>query len=260
VSALATGGTGVAAPALAARGIGWTVGGAVILDGIDVDVRPAELLAVIGPNGAGKSTLLHMLSGVRRPTSGRVELGGRDVTRVSAARRARLGMGRTFQTSSLFGGLAARENVRLAVQSRRPGALSPWRAARGEAELAEADRLLARVRMDHRAGSTAAELSHGDKRKLEIAVLLAMEPKVILLDEPMAGVARADVPGLSEVIRRMHRDHRCTVLMVEHHIDVVLGLVERVAVLHQGTILALDQPDAIMADPLVQSAYLGAAV
>ena len=243
---------------LAAHELGWVVGGAVILSEVTVDVRDGEVLGVIGPNGAGKSTLLNLLSGVRRPTSGRVELGGRDVTRSSVADRARLGMGRTFQTSSLFGGLPARENVRLAVQSRRSRPLSLFAGAQGRAELAEADELLEQVRMTHRAATTAGELSHGDKRKLEIALALARRPSVLLLDEPMAGVSVEDVPALVELIGGLG-ECGVSVCMVEHHMDVVLGLADRVAVLHHGRLLAVGSPAAVTADAGVQSAYLGEA-
>ena len=274
--------TAVAAPVLAARGLGWVVGGAVILADVDLDVQAGELLAVIGPNGAGKSTLLHLLSGVRRPTSGTVELDGRDVTRAPAANRARYGLGRTFQTSSLFGGLSARENVRLAVQSGRPGPLSVLRGAQGRAELAEADALLEQVRMTHRAEIAAGELSHGDKRKLEIAIALARKPSVLLLDEPMAGVSVEDVPPLVELIGGLRagpvselasspintaaprtrptsvsEEAAVSVVMVEHHMDVVLGLADRVAVLHHGRLLAVGSPAEVTSDETVQQAYLG---
>lgn len=239
-----------------ARGLGWTVGGAVIVSEIDLDLLRGELLAVIGPNGAGKSTLLHLLSGVTRPTSGTVELDGQDVTRRSVTRRARAGLGRTFQTSSLFDGLAVRENVRLAVQSRGRGALSVVRRAGSGAERAEVADLLDRVRMGHRAGRTAGELSHGDRRKLEVAVALARRPSVLLLDEPMAGVSMEDVPDLVDLVGSLPAQG-VSVVMVEHHMDVVLGLADRVAVLHHGRLLAVGTPSEVTADATVQQAYLG---
>ncbi|KAE8765210.1 ABC transporter ATP-binding protein [Georgenia thermotolerans] len=248
-------------PALAVESLSFQVGGARILTDVNLEVTPGEMIGVIGPNGAGKTTLFNMISGIHAPTAGRIRLAGTDITHEPVHRRAKAGLGRTFQTSNLFPGLSVLENVRLSAQRRLGGNLSVLRfPRRGDDASREAQAHLEEVGLLELADVPAGGLSHGDKRKLEIAVLLAMEPSVILLDEPMAGVARADVPGLSEVIRRLHRHHGCTVLMVEHHIDVVLGLVERVAVLHQGTILALDEPAAIMADPLVQSAYLGAAV
>lgn len=233
------------------------IGGARITDDVTLAVAEGEMLGVIGPNGAGKTTLFNLISGILLPTAGRVRLAGRDVTTAPIHERARAGLGRTFQTSSLFPGLTAIENVRLAAQAALGGSLSPWRFPRR----ADAATRLSRERLDevglaHHSDTIAGVLSHGDKRKLEIAMLLATDPRVILLDEPMAGVASGDVAGLTEVIRNVHRSGR-TVLMVEHHLDVVLGLVDRVAVMHHGTLLACDVPEAVMADPAVQAAYLG---
>lgn len=247
-------------PALALEGIGLQIGGATILRDIDLTVPESQMLGVIGPNGAGKTTLFNIVSGVMAPTSGRVLLEGEDVTGTSIHGRARVGLGRTFQTSSVFPGLSAVENVRLAAQARLGGATSPLRFPRPTDDATGVAReRLAEVGLGHHAGTTAGVLSHGDKRKLEIAMLLATEPRVILLDEPMAGVGSGDVPELVEVIRRLHQGGR-TVLMVEHHMEVLLGLVDRVAVLHHGELLAADTPEAVMANPTVQSAYLGEVV
>lgn len=244
-------------PALEVRNLGLQIGGARILSDVNLAVDRGEMVGVIGPNGAGKTTLFNLVSGLHRPTSGTVLLDGRDVTATSVAARARAGLGRTFQTSSLFPRLSSHENVRLAAQARHGGSLSVLRFPRRDDDASrEAARHLRTVGLADRAGVAAGDLSHGDKRKLEIAVLLAAEPSVVLLDEPMAGVSTGDVPGLVEVIRGLHHTG-CTVLMVEHHIDVVLGLVDRVAVMHHGELLACDTPDAVMADPTVQSAYLG---
>jgi branched-chain amino acid transport system ATP-binding protein len=243
--------------ALEVRGLGLRIGGARIVEGIDLAVGRGELVGVIGPNGAGKTTLFNLISGVHRPTAGSVLLDGSDVTTAPVAARARAGLGRTFQTSSLFPRLSVLENVRLASQGRLGGSLSVLRfPRRGDTASQDAAEHLSVVGLAHRAEVPAGDLSHGDKRKLEIAVLLAMRPSVVLLDEPMAGVSTSDVPGLCEVIRDLHRTG-CTVLMVEHHIDVVLGLADRVAVMHHGELLACDTPETIMADPSVQSAYLG---
>jgi branched-chain amino acid transport system ATP-binding protein len=247
-------------PALDIRSLRYAIGGATIVDDVTFDVAPGEMLGVIGPNGAGKTTLFNLISGIAPVTSGSILLGGDDVTRASVHRRARAGLGRTFQTSSLFPALSVRENVRLAAQAALGGSLSVLAAPRmGDAADSVAAERLAEVGLLERAATSAGVLSHGDKRKLEIAMLLASDPRVILLDEPMAGVASGDVDGLSEVIRTVHRSGR-TVLMVEHHLDVLLGLVDRVAVMHHGRLLAIGAPDEVVGDPAVQAAYLGEAV
>ena len=244
--------------ALAGEQLSLVIGGAQILNDVSISIARGEMMGVIGPNGAGKTTLFNLLSGVLRPTSGRVWMGGRDVTAVSATKRARAGLGRTFQTSSVFPALTVLENVRLAAQTRLGGSLSLARRPRPDDQATgDARHGLAEVGLASRADVPAGQLSHGEKRKLEIALLLATQPSVILLDEPMAGVGTADVPDLVELIGRVHRDQGCTVLMVEHHLEVLLGLVDRVAVLHHGRLLACDRPDAVMADPAVQSAYVG---
>ena len=247
-------------PMLRLEHVGLRIGGARILNDVSLDVPAGEMLGVIGPNGAGKTTLFNVVSGVIRPTEGKVLLDGQEVTNVAIHRRAAAGLGRTFQTSSLFPALSVVENVRLVAQAHAGGATSVFRTPRRtDAATTRAHESLAEVGLEHRADAAASGLSHGEKRKLEIAMLIAMEPKVILLDEPMAGVGSADVPALTEVIRGLHRGGR-TVLMVEHHMEVVLGLVDRVAVMHHGELLAVDTPEAVMANPTVQSAYLGEAV
>lgn len=247
-------------PVLAVEQLVLQIGGARIIDDVSLAVAEGEMLGVIGPNGAGKTTLFNLISGVLPPTSGRVLVRGDDVSSLSIQRRARVGLGRTFQTSSLFAGLSALENVRLAAQVALGGELSLLRAPRaGDAASSAATDKLDEVGLAHHAETVAGSLSHGDKRKLEIAMLLATNPSVILLDEPMAGVASGDVPGLVDVIRRVHKSGR-TVLMVEHHMDVVLGLVDSVAVMHHGSLLAHDTPEVVMADATVQAAYLGESI
>jgi branched-chain amino acid transport system ATP-binding protein len=247
-------------PMLALEHIGLRIGGARILHDVSLQVAPGEMLGVIGPNGAGKTTLFNVISGVARPTEGAVLLDGQDITREPIHRRAIAGLGRTFQTSSLFPALTVLENVRLAAQAHAGHAASVFRTPHltDVATRAALD-ALAEVGLADRADAEAAGLAHGEKRKVEIAMLIAMDPKVVLLDEPMAGVASGDVPAITEVIRGLHRGGR-TVLMVEHHMEVVLGLVDRVAVMHHGELLAVDTPEAVMANPAVQSAYLGEAV
>lgn len=246
--------------ALTIEGLGLQIGGATILHDVDLDIAPGSLVGVIGPNGAGKTTLFNVISGVATPTSGRIQMHGEDITRTSVSQRARAGLGRTFQTSSLFPRLSVLENVRLAAQVALGGNYSLLRfPRRTDAATGLALEKLTLVGLTHKLDTPAGDISHGDKRKLEIAVLLATDASVVLLDEPMAGVASGDVAGLVDNIREMQREKQCTVLMVEHHIDVLMGLVEKVAVMYSGSIIAFDTPENVMANPLVQSAYLGTA-
>ena len=246
--------------ALKIEGLGLQIGGATILKDVDLDVPAGSLVGVIGPNGAGKTTLFNVISGVMKPTAGRILMDGADITGMSVPKRARAGLGRTFQTSSLFPRLSVLENVRLAAQVAQGGSYSLLRFPRRSDPATEIARAkLEEVGLGHKLETPAGDISHGDKRKVEIAVLLATDAAIVLLDEPMAGVASGDVPGLVENIRRMQAEKECTVLMVEHHIDVLMGLVDKVAVMYFGTIIAFDTPQNVMANPLVQSAYLGTA-
>jgi branched-chain amino acid transport system ATP-binding protein len=243
---------------LATRSLGLDIGGATIVADVSLEVAEGELLGIIGPNGAGKTSLFNLLSGIYRPTSGSIELDGRDVTRDRPYRRTRLGLGRTFQVSNVFPLLTVLENVRLAAEASLGGTMRIWRRATWVREaLDRAGWALDRVGLGARLEATAGQLAHGEKRKLELAMLLAADPRVILLDEPMAGVSAEDVPELVELIRTVHRDEHKTVLMVEHHMEVVTGLAQRIAVMHHGALLACDTPQAIMADETVQAAYLG---
>ncbi|WP_431972911.1 ABC transporter ATP-binding protein [Micromonospora haikouensis] len=246
---------------LATRALTWRIGEVAIVDGVHLDLAPGEFLGVIGPNGAGKTSLFNLITGLRPPTAGQVLLDGEDVTGLPPHRRARRGLGRTFQSSSVFGSLTVRENVRLAVQAHRGGSMKLWRrAAADRGVAAAADAALDRVGLHHRGTALAGTLAHGEKRKLEIALLLAGEPRVMLLDEPMAGVSAEDVPELVAVIRSLTGDSGRSVLMVEHHMDVILELADRIAVMHHGALLACDTPETVMADATVQEAYLGEAL
>jgi branched-chain amino acid transport system ATP-binding protein len=250
-----------ASPILATRDLGLVIGGATIVTDVGLEVREGELLAVIGPNGAGKTTLFNLISGLLRPTSGRVLLDGEDITGQPPFRRTRAGIGRTFQVSNVFPLLDARENARLAADAAIGGTLRIWRRATHVREAVDrADWALGRVGLGPRSATPAGLLSHGDKRKLELAMLLAGKPRVILLDEPFAGVSMEDVPELVELIRAVHLEEGKTVLMVEHHMEVVTGLAQRIAVLHHGSLLAVDTPDKIMGNETVQQAYLGEAL
>ena len=248
----------MAAPVLATRNLGLDIGGATIVADVSLEVAPGEFLGIIGPNGAGKTSLFNLLSGLYRPTAGSVELDGREVTNEPPHRRASSGLGRTFQISSVFPRLPVLENVRLAAKAGLGGTFRIWRRATRIREAVERARwALARVGLGAREATIAGSLPHGDKRKLELAMLLATDPRVILLDEPMAGVSAGDVPGLVDVIRSVHAEERKTVLMVEHHIEVVTGLAQRIAVMHHGRLLAVGTTAEVVANPDVQSAYLG---
>ena len=243
---------------LATRGLGLDIGGATIVADVSLEVREGEFLGIIGPNGAGKTSLFNLLTGLYRATAGAIELDGRDITGEPPYRRTQAGMARTFQVSSVFPRLSALENVRLAAEARRGGALRIWRRAARIREAVERARwALARVGLGARARTPAGSLAHGDKRKLELAMLLAADPRVILLDEPMAGVSVEEVPELVRVIQAVQREEGKTVLMVEHHIAVVTGVAERIAVMHHGALLACDTTENVMRNEAVQEAYLG---
>jgi branched-chain amino acid transport system ATP-binding protein len=246
---------------LATRNLGLDIGGASIVADVSLEVAEGELLGIIGPNGAGKTSFFNLLSGIYRPTAGTIELAGRDITQQPTYRRTREGLGRTFQVSSVFPLLSVHENARLAAEAALGGTLRLWRrAASVTSALERANAALDRVGLTAYAMTPAGALAHGDKRRLEIAMLLAADKAVLMLDEPMAGLSAEHVPQLVELIRSIHREEKKTVLMVEHHIDVVTGLAQRIAVMHHGALLACDTPAAVMANETVQSAYLGEAL
>jgi branched-chain amino acid transport system ATP-binding protein len=245
-------------PILATRNLGLDIGGAKIVVDVSLEVAEGELLGIIGPNGAGKTTLFNLFSGLYRPTTGSIHLNGVDITHQPTFLRTRAGIGRTFQVSSVFPLLTTFENVRLSAQAALGGTLRLWQRAAGVRKAVEGARgALARVGLEAKAGVPAGGLSHGDKRRLEIAMLLAADKPVLLLDEPMAGLSAEHVPQLVELIRSVHSEERKTVLMVEHHMEVVTGVAQRIAVMHHGALLACDTPAAVMANETVQSAYLG---
>ncbi len=246
------------AAVLSTVGLGLRIRGAVIVDDVTLDVNEGEFLVIIGPNGAGKTTLFNLLSGVTRPTAGRIVLRGNDITAAAPYVRARLGIGRTFQTSTIFAELTTLENVRLAAQAFLGGSNRLWTLAdKQQPPLERARAALAMAGLEHRAAAKAASLSHGEKRKLDLAILLCGDPQVVLLDEPTAGLAVEDVPEMMALIRSIHRDQHKTVLMVEHRMDLVMELADRMAVMHHGSLLAIDTPERIIANETVQSAYLG---
>ena len=245
-------------PILATRNLGLDIGGAKIVVDVSLEVAEGELLGIIGPNGAGKTSLFNLISGLYRPTAGRIELSGKDITKQATFLRTREGLGRTFQVSSVFPLLTVFENVRLAADAAIGGTLRIWRRASSvKPALERARGALLRVGLEAKSPVTAGALSHGDKRRLELAMLLAADAPVVMLDEPMAGVSAENVPELVELIRSVNEQEGKTVLMVEHHMEVVTGLAQRIAVMHHGALLACDTPEAVMANATVQSAYLG---
>ncbi len=245
-------------PVLVTHNLGLDIGGASIVADVSLEVAEGELVGIIGPNGAGKTSFFNLLSGLMRPTAGRIVLRGRDVTSAPPFARARAGLGRTFQLSSVFPHLSAFENARLAAEAPLGGTMRLWRRAASVRRAVERARWsLERVGLGGHGSLPAALLSGGDKRKLELAMVLASDPAIVLLDEPMAGVSAEDVPALVDVIRSVHLDEQKTILMVEHHIEVVTGLAERIAVMHLGRVLACDTPENVMRNQTVQEAYVG---
>jgi len=233
-------------------------GGHVAVDRVSCRFAPGTLTAIVGPNGAGKTTYFNLVSGQLPATSGKVLLNGEDLTALSAPLRTRKGLGRAFQLTQLFPNLTVLENVRLAVQARHGVGLrmlSVWRNHR--ALIDEAQALLDRVRLGSRADALAASLPHGDQRKLEVAVLMALKPQVYLFDEPTAGMSVDEVPVVLDLIRELKREGQHTILLVEHKMDVVRELADRIVVLHQGQLVADGEPEAVIASPVVQNAYLG---
>ncbi|MFP5390860.1 MAG: ABC transporter ATP-binding protein [Gammaproteobacteria bacterium] len=233
-------------------------GGHVAVNAVTADFYPGTLTVIVGPNGAGKTTWFNLISGQLPATSGKVLLGGRDITGLGAAPRTRLGIGRAFQLTNLFPHLPVMENVRLAVQSRAHLGLNMWSTWFGHKELiGRAEHYLERVALADQRAMPVAALSHGDKRKLEVAILLALEPEVMMFDEPTAGMSVDEVPVVLDLIQQVKAERTKTILLVEHKMDVVRALADRIVVLHNGTLVADGEPEAVMASPIVQQAYLG---
>ncbi len=243
-------------------------GGHVAVDHVTCSFAPGTLTAIVGPNGAGKTTYFNLISGQLRASEGRVLLDGEDITSLPAPVRTHKGLGRAFQLTQLFPHLTVQENVRLAVQAREQarsrafmgGALDilrVWRDVKGWTD--EAHSLLGSVRLGERADALAASLPHGDQRKLEVALLMALDPKVYMFDEPTAGMSVDEVPVVLDLIRALKAKRERTILLVEHKMDVVSELADRIIVLHNGQLVADGEPAAVIASPVVQQAYLGIA-
>jgi len=231
-------------------------GGLVVTDGVTLEIRPGELHAVIGPNGAGKTTLIHQVSGTLSPDDGRILLNGTDIMPLPPDERAKLGLARSFQITSVLPRFSALENVALAVQARSGSSYRFFGRAAGEAELNdEAMAALTEVSLDHRADILAAHLSHGEKRALELAIALALEPKLLLLDEPIAGTGPEESERIVAVLQKLKG--RFAMLLVEHDMNAVFALADKISVLVYGRVLASGTPHAVRNDPAVTEAYLG---
>jgi branched-chain amino acid transport system ATP-binding protein len=247
----------MAEPLLQVEGLHKNFGGVVATDNLHLAVEAGEIYAVIGPNGAGKTTLISQLAGALRPNAGRILFGGRNITRLPPPARARLGLARTFQITSIFHEFTALDNVALAVQAHDGHSFRFWRRVRSERRLREPARAaLERVGLAHRADVTARYLSHGEHRQLEIAMALAGEPRMLLLDEPMAGMGADESARMVEILKSLKGGQ--TILLIEHDMDAVFALADRITVLVYGRAIATGSPDEIRANAEVRTAYLGA--
>jgi len=243
-------------PLLSVRGIVKRYGGLAASDGVDLDVATGEIHSVIGPNGAGKTTLVGQLSGEIRPDAGQILFDGRDITTVPTYRRSALGLARSFQVTSIFPRLTVLENVALAVQAHAGHSFVFWRPAAEEERLREPAReALARTGLERHASSIAATLAHGEQRRLEVAMAIATEPRLVLLDEPTAGMGPEETRQMVDLLHDLRRD--TTILLVEHDMDVVFALSDRISVLVYGRVIATGSPEAIRANADVRDAYLG---
>ena len=228
------------------------------VDQVSLDVPPRALKSIIGPNGAGKTTLFNLLSGQYRASDGRISFKGKDITGWSAARRTRAGIGRSFQLTNIFPSLSVLENVRIALQTRAGLTFNAWRSYRSFPELEDrAGAILDTVLLGAKAQSPASELAHGEKRKLEVGILLALDAEVLLLDEPTAGMSLEEVPSIIALIEAIRRRGDRTILLVEHKIDMIMALSDSIAVLKDGRLIADDTPEAISRNVDVQAAYFG---
>ena len=249
---------------LETRGLTIRFGGHVAVDNVTCSFAPGTLTAIVGPNGAGKTTYFNLISGQLKASAGTVSLDGKLLSGLSPSARTHAGLGRAFQLTNLFPNLSVLENVRLAVQATREGAhrrgFNLWSIWSDHRALTDrANQILDDVALKSREHATVASLPHGDQRKLEVALLMALEPKVFMFDEPTAGMNAAEVPVILDLIRKLKQDRSKTILLVEHKMDVVRELADRIIVLHNGALVADGLPADVIASPVVQEAYLGVA-
>jgi len=241
---------------LTVDGLTKRFGGVLASDGIMLDVARGELHAIIGPNGAGKTTLIGQLTGELTPDTGRVHFDGQDITALPVYTRSALGLARSFQITSLFLDFTALDNVALAVQAHAGHSFHFWRNARSEPELREPARAaLTRAGLAHRADEIVANMSHGEHRQIELAMALATRPRMLLLDEPMAGLGPEESARMVKTLRELKQE--LTILLIEHDMEAVFALADRISVLVYGRVIASGTPDAIRANAEVRQAYLG---
>lgn len=244
---------------LEAKNVRKAFGGLVAVDDVSIQIYEQTLHSIIGPNGAGKTTLFNLLSGVLAPNHGKVYYKGRDITHTPPHRMAHLGIGRSYQITNIFSNLTVLENIRLAAQAQGKDNFRLLHRADGfAAYIAKAQEVIDQVGLKGREAALALNLSHGDKRKLEIGIMLAGDPEILLLDEPTAGMSSEQVPELLEIIQAIISHGGRTIVLVEHRMDMVMSISDRITVMHQGQVLAEGKPLEIASNPLVQSAYLGA--
>ena len=235
-------------------------GSLVAVKDVSLTVEPGELRAVIGPNGAGKTTFFNLISGFFPPTAGRILLDGRDITRLPAHRRVAMGMARTFQITEIFPELTVRENLRIPVEVAGGFHLSPRLGSHAEEEVsARVSELMEMGALGAKADRLVGELPHGDQRATEIMMALALNPRLLLLDEPTAGMGDQETYDITRLIRGLHKDHKLAIVLIEHDMRVIFHLADRIMVLEEGSVLAEGTPAEIAADERVQAAYLGKA-
>jgi branched-chain amino acid transport system ATP-binding protein len=247
--------TDSAAPILRLRGVGRRFGGVHAVREVDLEIRPGERRAILGPNGAGKTTLFNVISGEFPPTAGSIELFGQEVTRQPARQRARLGLSRTFQTSKLFQGLSVEDNLYLALLGVREGHLRPVRSAKDSDMRERARAMAAAVGLGDRLGQLVGELSHGEQRQLEVGMARVVEPTLMMLDEPAAGLSRGERATLTELLLAL--DPGITLILIEHDMDVALRVAQWVTMMHEGSVIAEGTPADIRGNKLVHDLYLG---
>ena len=241
-------------------GVSRRFGSLIAVDDVSMTVEPGELRAVIGPNGAGKTTFFNMISGFFAPTEGEIVLDGETITRLPVSARVSRGMARTFQITEIFPEITVRENIRIAVEVSEGMSRKLWCGAADTARVARGvDEILQQSELTAQANRLVGELSHGDQRAAEIAMALALKPRLLLLDEPTAGMGEQETHQVAGLIRRLHRHSKYTIVLIEHDMRVVFNLADRITVLDQGHLLADGTPAEIAADPAVQAAYLGTA-